>query len=251
MAVGAVGRKTERAHWDAAWGKPPRLRLPVPLLAETRDWMNLLRRYVRPGSRFLEIGCAPGKRLAWVGEKLGARVAGLDYSPTGVHWSREVARAVGVEADIREEDAFRTTFGESTFDVVYSAGVIEHFDDPREIVRVHVRLAKPGGVALIAIPRFHGWLERLQRRLDPANLAIHNLRIMTPEALRALAPADLAEVERCEPFGRISLSAVNLQGPLGALGWAIHGAVWGAAQLQPATLAPLAPQLLLVLRRKA
>lgn len=248
MSMSAVGHKTDTQHWDASWHKPPRLRLPTPLLAETRDWMALLRRYVPRGGAFLEIGCAPGKRLAWVAKSLNTRAAGLDYSPVGAHWSREVARATGASCDIREEDVFATTFPEGSFDAVYSAGVIEHFDDPTEIVSRHVRLARPGGLAIITIPRFSGWMRWLQERCDPQNLAIHNLRIMTPDALRALAPSNV-EILECRPFGRVSLSAVSLRQRLGLLGLAIQLAVSGVAQIQPLEIAPLSPQLLLLMRR--
>jgi SAM-dependent methyltransferase len=161
--------------------------------------------------QFLEVGCAPGKTLAWVGRVLGARVAGVDYSPRGLAISRALLRTLGVDADLRCEDIFSTTFEPSSFDVVFSAGVIEHFEDPRAIVRSHVELVRPGGKAIITIPDYGGWYGRLQRHFDPSNLALHNLTIMDVGALTALAPADLVTQARAYPTGRLSPWLVSFE----------------------------------------
>jgi SAM-dependent methyltransferase len=161
--------------------------------------------------RFLEVGCAPGKTMAWVGRVLGARVAGVDYSPRGLAISRALLGTLGVDADLRCEDIFSTTFEPSSFDVVFSAGVIEHFEDPREIVRSHVRLVRPGGKAILTIPHYGGLYGRLQRHFDPANLALHNLTIMGVHALKGLAPTDLVVRARAYPSGRLSPWLVSFE----------------------------------------
>jgi len=179
------------------------MRLPRAYSSSIRDKMSLLRGVVRPGMKFLEIGCAPGKMLSWVAAVLGAEVSGLDYSGPGVVVARKLFRELGLEADIRNEDVFSTTFAEGSFDVVYSAGVIEHFEDPSQIVRIHAELLKPGGVALITVPNLRGFYGRWA---SPETLAIHNLDIMTPEALRWLAPQDLSKSVEAFRHGRFTLA---------------------------------------------
>src|SRR5947207_15902867 len=125
---------TTLAHWDEVWRKPPRMRLPSSLVVATRNLQRILRAHVRPGSSFLELGCAPGKLLAWVALRLGARVSGLDYSPTGIAWARELFDALGCKGDLRCEELFSTSFPRDAFDIVFSSGLIEHFDDPSTIV---------------------------------------------------------------------------------------------------------------------
>ncbi len=63
------------------------MRLPSPLVAASGDRMRLLKAEVKPGMQYLEIGCAPGKFLAYAAKELGAVASGLDYSATGVHWA--------------------------------------------------------------------------------------------------------------------------------------------------------------------
>jgi SAM-dependent methyltransferase len=200
--------------------------------------------------RVLELGCAPGKILAWVAAGLGAQVSGLDYSERGITWSRKLFDTLAIPADLRCEDVFKTTFPPGSFDVVYSSGLIEHFQDPRDIVHTHVQLAKPGGLALIAIPDYGGVYGRLQGWLDPDNLAIHNLDIMTPSALRRLVPEDVSERARTYRAGRISPWQVSLDRRLpGPVARTLNHLVNGVGLLQPVDIAAVAPLLVLEVRR--
>jgi 2-polyprenyl-3-methyl-5-hydroxy-6-metoxy-1,4-benzoquinol methylase len=247
----AADEKTTREHWDEAWAVPPRWRLPSPLFVSTRNLQRLLRRYVTPGMRVLEIGCAPGKTLAWVAGELHAQVAGLDYSERGVAWARQLFAALGLRGDLRCEPLDAASFAAGSFDVVYSAGVIEHFDRPGEVVRMHVNMAKPGGRAVMAIPHYGGIYGRLQRFFDRDNLALHNLEIMSPAALVRLAPQDLSGDVRAFAAGSMSPWLVNLDAkwprPLARL--AAH-AVNAAALLQPVDVEALSPMLVLEISRR-
>lgn len=204
------GPKTDVAHWDERWDVRPSTRFWSPFDPGTTDIHSLLRRHVKPGSDFLEIGFAPGKLLAWTALKLGARVSGIDYSTPGTAIARDLFERVGVSGDLRTEDVFETSFAPDSFDCVFSAGLIEHFDDPRPIVAKHVELARPGGTIILLVPNYGGRIGRLQARLDPENIAIHNIAIMRPDALAALFdPAAIRSV-RGFKHGRLSLWGLSL-----------------------------------------
>ena len=205
MMVNGRSQKTTDDHWEAVWSRPPRMRLPSPFNLGTFNAKRLLRRHVNPGMRFLEIGCAPGKMLAWVAKDLGAEVAGLDSSDRGMSYTRQLFNALGIRADLRQEDIHSHTFEPGSFDVVYSAGLIEHFSDPRTIVRVHAELARPGGKVIITIPNLSGWWGAPTRWLDPGVLDMHNLNIMTTSALAALAPSDVVSDVRAYRGGHFSI----------------------------------------------
>jgi 2-polyprenyl-3-methyl-5-hydroxy-6-metoxy-1,4-benzoquinol methylase len=242
---------TTRSHWEAAWAAPPRWRLPSPLVVTTRNIQRILRSRIRPGMRVLELGCAPGKILAWAAADLRANVCGLDYSERGITWSRMLFAALRLPADLRCEDVFATTFAHGTFDVVYSSGLIEHFEDPKHIVRTHVELAKPGGRAVIAIPDYSGIYGRLQQWCDPANLAIHNTEIMSPEALAQLAPGDLTAEARTYRAGRFSPWQISFDRRLPApIGAALASVLNGVALLQPVDIAAICPLLVLEITRR-
>jgi 2-polyprenyl-3-methyl-5-hydroxy-6-metoxy-1,4-benzoquinol methylase len=197
-------RKTTVDHWDQAWQAGIRLKLPSGLDVGMRNLMRLLRSNAHPGIALLEIGFAPGKLLSWTASVLSTQVSGLDYSPTGIRTANELFKSLDLDGDLRCEDVFNTTFKSGSFDLVCSFGLIEHFDDPREIVRRHVNLAKPGGVILIAVPNYAGVYGRLQKIFDRQNLDLHNLNIMTPEAIAKLAPLEAVKEVEAFKYGRLS-----------------------------------------------
>ena len=239
-------------YWDGVWSGNIRLRLPSPYIVATRNLQRLLRQYVRPGDRFLEIGCAPGKMLAWVASELRADVSGLDYSEPGLATSKHLFKALSIPGDLRCEDLGQTTFAAGSFDVVYSSGLIEHFADPREIVGQHLRLVKPGGTAVITVPNYRGIYGTLQRYFDAEILSIHNLEIMTCEALAGLVPAHLRASSRAYSIGRFSpwLLTPATRWPRPVASATLHLAN-AAALLQPVDVTALCPTLVLEVRLPA
>lgn len=242
-AHGAVLTSIE--HWDSAHRQPIRYRLPSPLLRSTLDLRRIFRRWIRPGHQVLEIGFAPGKQLAWIAAKLGADVAGIDYSEPGVSQGEELFRQLGLKGDLRCEDIFDSSYDAASFDVVYSVGVIEHFDDPRPIVRRHFELLKPGGRAVIIIPNYGGIYGRIQRHLDPENVAIHNTNIMERHRFADLMPDDIARSVHVSHAGRMSLGLVSIDRILPRpLAMATFWGVNAVALAQPFDVDSLAPWLL-------
>jgi 2-polyprenyl-3-methyl-5-hydroxy-6-metoxy-1,4-benzoquinol methylase len=237
-------------HWDDVWAGEIRMRLPSPWMIVTRDLQRLLRKHVRPRDRFLEIGCAPGKYLAWVAAELQADVSGLDYSERGLAAARKLFEALRLRGDLRGEDLRETTFPPGSFDVVASYGVIEHFADPREVVRAHLRLVKPGGLALMTVPNYRGVYGRLQRYFDASRLEGHNLDIMTCDALKTLAPETGVDSVRTYAAGRLSPWSVQMakRWPA-AISFVVAHTANVAALLQPVDVPALSPMLVLEVRR--
>jgi SAM-dependent methyltransferase len=152
----------------------------------------------------LEIGFAPGKHLAYVAKKLGGRVHGVDYSEPGVAVAAQLFDALEIKGELRCEDVFSVSFPQGAFDFVYSIGFVEHFEDVHPIVRLHLEMVKPGGNAMIAVPNYGGVYGHLQRWLDPDNLAIHNLEIMSVAGLQATLPEDLSAGAKVSRAGCLS-----------------------------------------------
>ena len=244
------GRKTEQAHWYTAWKSPVRPRLPSMLNVSTLNYARLLKKHVRPGVRYIEIGCAPGKMLAWVAGALKARVTGLDYSEPGIAKCRELFDALGLNVDLHLQDIFKHQLPPATFDVVTSFGIIEHFDDPRPVVQKHLDLLKPGGVALITVPNYSGVYGSLQRWFDAPNMELHNLEIMNAGALTALVDSSDVEAVCVYPFGSMSPWLVSFDKRLpGFAAKLVSLGVNAAGLLQPLTIKALAPMLVLEVKK--
>lgn len=135
----------------------------------------------------LEVGCAPGKWLAFLAQRRGLRPAGIEYSSAGMQATRRNLEMHGVDApEIIEADFFALE-PEPRFDAVASYGFIEHFDDPVAVLDRHLAWLAPGGLLVIGVPNFRGLHGALQHALDPAVLDKHNLDVMCPAFFRDFA----------------------------------------------------------------
>lgn len=238
-------------YWQSTHSQP-RWRLPSKLNVSARDLLRIVGSHIRPRMRVLEIGCAPAKHLAYFAKVRGANVCGLDYSEPGIRMSRELFSKLNLRGEFRCEDIFTTTLPEASFDLVYSLGVIEHFEDARAIVEKHLFLTKPGGRVVISIPNFGGVYGRLERYFCPELLNIHNLNIMSCRALLHLVPERTA----CEPLaqrsGRMSPWIINFEKKWpAALAKATTLALNALGLMQPFDIGPLCPLLVLTMKKCA
>lgn len=238
-------------HWETIHAEADvRMRLPSNLLTNTANFIRLFGKHLRPEMSVLEIGCAPGKYLALLAHRFDVRVYGLDYSESGVRCAQRLFASLGVSGEVRCEDLFSNSFPAEHFDVVFSRGVIEHFDDPRSVVAEHLRLVKPSGMAIMTVPNYGGIYGSLQRICDPDNLAIHNLEIMSPGALRSLVAESSAWQPHAYAFGRMSPTVVNWGRRMPRiLAVALMHGLNALGRVQPRDIRTLSPWLVLEVRR--
>lgn len=149
-------RSTPR-HWDAYWAKNNLsfLRKVVEELSRTTSLK---------GGNIIEIGAGGGAtsiRLA----KEGAKVVCLDYSQKAVSLIAENARHARVDLMPIRADASSIPFADNTFDVCFHQGLLEHFRDPRELLREQYRVLKDNGIILIDVPQRYS-LYTLKKRLQ-------------------------------------------------------------------------------------
>ncbi len=69
------------------------------------------------------------------------------------------------------------------YDLVLSCGLIEHFNDTKDIIARHLPFLKPGGTLLITLPNFTGINGWVQRTYDSSNYEKHNINSMNPLSL--------------------------------------------------------------------
>lgn len=245
-----ITERTTRGHWDDAWSRDIRMRLPSTLNISTNNVKQLMKGRVKAGMRVLEIGCAPGKLLAWLAKRMNATVAGLDYSERGINQTKKLFEALRIEGDLRCEDVLSTTFSPGYFDLVYSVGVVEHFDDPAPIVRQHITLLRPGGMALVIIPNYAGIYGLVQRRLDNENLLLHNLNIMNCQTMVQLAPREMASYAHAYAAGRISPWILSFEKKWRRVSKLFFSVINVIGLFQPFDIEPFCPMIVLEITRK-
>lgn len=135
----------------------------------------------------LEVGCAPGKWLAFAAKEMGLKPSGIEYTRAGMAATVKNLKMLDIKyGDIWEGDFFKLR-PSRLFDVVMSFGFIEHFEDVDDVVRLHMEWLRPGGMLILGVPNFRGVYRPVQAILDKEILDKHNLEIMTPDYFRGLA----------------------------------------------------------------
>lgn len=118
----------------------------------------MIRRWIRRcGAEFpsvIELGCAPGVMLRWINRACPeAELQGLDYSQNGIDQTKIKMAESGIKVDLMQNDIFSFTPSKLS-DLVVSFGLIEHFRDPVEMLRMHRKFAKPSGWVAVTVPNF-------------------------------------------------------------------------------------------------
>jgi SAM-dependent methyltransferase len=127
---------------------------------------DLLAKYVPldRSTKLLEIGSGFGTNLAiWLRE---FGVDGYGVEPTspgfdaGFVASKILFSANGLDPQrILETPGESLPFADGSFDVVYSANVLEHTADPKKVLSEAVRVLKPGGILHMEMPNFLSYFE--------------------------------------------------------------------------------------------
>lgn len=102
------------------------------------------------GQNVLEIGVGLGADHQRFVEA-GAQTHGIDLTPRAIEMCRSRLDAFGLRSELRVGDAENLPYGDQTFDLVWSWGVIHHSPDTPAAVREIFRVLKPGGTARVMI----------------------------------------------------------------------------------------------------
>lgn len=168
---------TTSEFWDERWSD---VSLPVEVrrsrYLSIDAILDVFDRYLPhdPALSVLEVGGAPGQWLVYLHRTFGYRIGVLDNSPVGAAKSRENFALLGIPADVLEQDLFAPPPKPQAFDIVYSLGLIEHFDDPAPVIEAHLRFLRPGGLLVVGCPNLRGVNRLVLARLAPSFLARHH-----------------------------------------------------------------------------
>lgn len=102
----------------------------------------------------LEVGCGMGTDLLQYAHN-EAKVVGLDLTPRHLELAQERFRMFNREGIFINGDAERLCFRDSSFDFVFSNGVLHHTPDTQRAVDEIHRVLRPGGKALILLYHRH------------------------------------------------------------------------------------------------
>jgi SAM-dependent methyltransferase len=183
---------------------PPRAAAEDHLnLEKSRKRAQLLERYTPLSNRkLLEIGSGFGTNLAtWI---KSYKVDGYGTEPDGVGFgtsfsaSRELFVANGINPErIIPAKGEILPFADASFEIVYSANVLEHTEDPLKVLEEAVRVLRPGGILHFEMPNFLSYFEG------------HYMVPQPPILWRSLLPQWLRLLGRDPSFARTMRTEIN------------------------------------------
>jgi 2-polyprenyl-3-methyl-5-hydroxy-6-metoxy-1,4-benzoquinol methylase len=173
----AVGVLTNEQYWDEHWRTRTRLhdlRASHGLWGKRGNFLTLLESRIGPlrGKRVLEIGGGYSIRLLSLAKFRGCECTALDFSPAGLHATRELFAFNGCTVNTIQGDMFDQKFAAS-FDLVCHWGVLEHFVDPEKVLRISAQALAPGGAMVFSMPNMQAWAAGLWRKYAPKNHSHH------------------------------------------------------------------------------
>ncbi|MEI7612330.1 MAG: class I SAM-dependent methyltransferase [Betaproteobacteria bacterium] len=179
---------TEVKFWEKYWSN---CHLPSVVDMEfsfDRCLANELKKHLSSvkGTVF-EVGCAPGKWLAYMAKEFSLTTSGIEYSEAGMRATLENFRILRLPSGSILTGDFFNIKPNLQYDVVMSFGFIEHFENAEDVVEQHLSWLKPGGLLILGVPNFRGVYYYIQKILDNEILEKHNLKIMNLDFFRGLS----------------------------------------------------------------
>jgi 2-polyprenyl-3-methyl-5-hydroxy-6-metoxy-1,4-benzoquinol methylase len=195
---------TSKKYWSKYWKTKPKIE---GLIIE-KDFLfhDVLSKYVPKKQKinFLEIGGFPGQWAIFFAKYWGANSTLLDR-----YIDREVIQALSTtnavkNINIIEGDVFDLSVNEK-FDVVMSAGFIEHFSDVNSVIDKHIDYLEPNGTLILSVPNLLGLNGLLQKIIDKETYDTHFLETMDDQNLKRIVSSKNLDIEYINYYGKFCL----------------------------------------------
>lgn len=149
MTQDGITETSSKDRWDDLWRRRKRLYVYRNVLKTAEQFLGSVE-----GKSILEVGCGRGATLLEFARR-GANVVGLDYSEQALVVCRQLENRDGIrgQATFVNGDARKIPLPSESFDFVFSVGLIEHFEDPTEILAEQQRVLRKGGFLLVQVPQ--------------------------------------------------------------------------------------------------
>ena len=128
------------------------------LIADAEKFINLLEPSFGPNPNILDVGCGPGRDMAWF-ESHNIDVTGVDYTQAMLELARTQVRGSLVQADMR-----KLPFKTHSVDGIWCNASLLHLpktDSPAVLLEFK-RILKPAGILFLAVQEGDG--EHLETR---------------------------------------------------------------------------------------
>lgn len=102
--------------------------------------------------KIIEFGAGSGGDILYLA-KLGAKATALDFSSESISIINNRAKKEKIKIITLCQDCQKTSIPNNYFDLVYSVGLVEHFNNPLKTLKEQIRILKPGGYLIVEVPQ--------------------------------------------------------------------------------------------------
>ena len=199
---------TKKEHWENNWRH-----MPLPARFNT-DYSNRvisdrIAQYLvgKPPKKIIEIGGCPGRGSDFFFSRFGCQCDIVDYEENGCKTTEENYRLLKIKGDVYCQDIFQHTLPHNNYDLVMSAGLVEHFTELEPIFSKHLELLKDGGLLVIGVP--NGFDSKYYNRVMKASGKESIHRRVSKEELAEAANNHHLKILYCDYLGVVGLGLMK------------------------------------------
>jgi len=159
-----------KEKWENVWAGVKLPTVAKPPYDVQRQFESFLPKTAAACS-LIEIGCAPGRWMAFFDREFGYDVSGLEYAEIAAAITRKNLNMQGVQAEILVQDFLSWGFEPCKYEVVFSAGFIEHFRNVNPVMERICGLSSR--LVVTIVPNLYGINGVIRKLFSPKNFAEH------------------------------------------------------------------------------
>jgi len=141
-------------EWDLFWKNKGAIHRIVDFgrIGYNRYFERILEEKVNQNTRLIELGCGTSTSILALHNKI-RELIGVDFSEEALRISKLNANKLKIRnIHFIQDDISKSRLNSNEYDVVWSQGLIEHFENLEKALSEHIRICKNGGWIIISIP---------------------------------------------------------------------------------------------------
>lgn len=132
---------------------------PLKIKKAITQFRKLNKVFDLKNKKILEIGSGFGSLLL-ISRLNNVDIVGIEHDPNSVDMSTKLARILRIDDEIAiAGKGERLPFRDNTFDLIVSYQVLEHTDNPKQVISESVRVLKNKGYIYFICPNYHSFYE--------------------------------------------------------------------------------------------